>query len=89
MGFYSFEQGRNWGVNLEGEYGGKCLLVVPDEFFLKSVVVGGDFKRNLSGKTRIHERTCIPPPSQLTLLLRPWLQKHILTEEIVFVDKHN
>ena len=35
-----------------GEY--SYLLVLPDEFLLKSVVVKVNFKRNSSGRTRIY-----------------------------------
>ena len=39
------------------------IRVLPDEFLLKSVVITDDFKRNSSGRTRIHEYA----PPQLTL----------------------
>ena len=46
-----------------GEY--SYLPVLPDEFLLKSAVIKVNFKRNSSGRTRIHEYS--PPPPQLTL----------------------
>ena len=44
-----------------GEY--SYLLVLPDEFLLKSPVIKVNFKRNSSGRTRIYEYS----PPQLTL----------------------
>ena len=38
-----------------GEY--SCLLVLLDEFHLKSVVITVDFKINLSGRTPIFDYT--------------------------------
>ena len=47
-----------------GEY--SYLLVLPDEFLLRSAVIKVNFKRNSSGRTRIYEYSP-PPPPQLTL----------------------
>ena len=43
---------------------GECsyLLVLPDEFLLKSAVINVNFKRNSSGRTRIYEYSLPPPP---------------------------
>ena len=46
------------GAKLERELGGgeySYLLVLPDEFLLKSAVIKVNFKRNSSGRTRIYE----------------------------------
>ena len=45
-----------------GEY--SYLLVLPDEFLLKSAVIKVNFKRNSSGRTQIHEYSS---PLKLTL----------------------
>ena len=41
------------------------IRVLPDEFLLKSVVITVDFKRNLSGRTRIYEYAPPPPINAL------------------------
>ena len=65
------EQGRNYSVNWGGEY--SYLLVLPDEFLLKSAVIKGNFKRNSSGRTRIYEYSPPPPINALVspLCVRP------------------
>ena len=44
-----------------GEY--SYLLVLPDEFLLKSAVIKFNFKRNSSDRTRIYEYSPPPPPN--------------------------
>ena len=50
-----------------GEY--SYLLVLPDEFLLKSAVIKVNFKRNSSGRTRIYEYS--PPPPPINALVSP------------------
>ena len=50
-----------------GEY--SYLLVLPDEFLLKSAVIKFNFKRNSSGRTRIYEYSPPPPINALISLL--------------------
>ena len=59
-----------------GEY--SYLLVLPDKFLLKSVVIKNNFKRNSSDKTRIYEYTP-PPPPPINVLVSPLLGNDILT----------
>ena len=49
-----------------GEY--SYLLVLPDEFLLKSAVIKVNFKRNSSGRTRIYEYS---PPPPINALVSP------------------
>ena len=58
-----------------GEY--SYLLVLPDNFPLKSVVIKVNFKRNSSDRTRIYEYT--PPPPPIKVLVSPLLGNDILT----------
>ena len=51
-----------------GEY--SYLLVLPDEFLLKSAVIKVNFKRNSSGRTRIYEYS---PPPPINALVSPLL----------------
>ena len=51
-----------------GEY--SYLLVLPDEFLLKSAVIKVNFKRNSSGRTRIYEYS---PP--INALVSPLIRK--------------
>ena len=45
------------------------IRVLPDEFLLKSTVMTTDFKRNSSGRTRIHEYAPPPPINALVSAL--------------------
>ena len=60
--------GRTVTKALIGGGGGaySYIRVLPDEFLLKSTVMTTDFKRNLSGKTRIYE---YPPPPPINALV--------------------
>ena len=51
-----------------GEY--SHLLLLPDEFLLKSAVIKVNFKRNSSGRTRIYEYSP-PPPPPINALVSP------------------
>ena len=57
-----------------GEY--SYFLVLPDEFLLKSAVIKVNFKRNSSGRTRIYEYSCPPPP--INALVSPLAPHEIL-----------
>ena len=46
------------------------LLVLPDEFLLKSAVIKVNLKRNSSGRTRIYEYSP-PPPPPINALVSP------------------
>ena len=61
MVLMSYWQGRNSSVNWGGGGEYSYLLVLPDEFLLKSTVIKLNFKRNSSGRTRIYEYS--PPPN--------------------------
>ena len=54
---------------LIGGGGYSYILVLPDEFFFKSVVIKVDFKRNSSGRTRIYEYA--PPPINVLVTALP------------------
>ena len=56
-----------------GEY--SYLLVLPDEFLLKSAVIKVNFKRNSSGGTRIYEYSHTP----INALVSPLFVTNTLT----------
>ena len=65
------------------------VRVLPDEFFLKSVVITVDFKRNSSGRTRIYEYAPSPPINALvTALVSIALEKlSTISQEVKFIIK--
>ena len=60
-----------------GEY--SYIRVLPDEVLLKSTLMTTDFKRNLSGRTRIYEY--LPPPPPINAIVTPCTLHYLHIEQ--------